>query len=351
MDDPGAPSLVLCAGDRFIGSTLLADAARRHLGDIEVRRLDSAWPDTPFGDVDGVREAIGDPGELADAVRGCTALLTHLAPVTRAVLQAGADTLQVVGSVRGGPVNIDLEAAITVGVPVTHLPGRNLSAVAEFTIGSMIAVTRGIAGSSATLARGEWDASAFRFDRVGPELGTCTVGVVGLGAVGARVAQLLHAFGSTVLAHDPWVDAATAARAHAELVDLDTLLARSDVVTLHSRVTPETTGMIGGPQLARMRAGGYLVNTARGELVDHAALRDALDSGHLAGAALDVFDPEPPDPSDPLRRPPVVATPHLAGASRDVALTSADRVARAVADVLAGRPVEHCANPAVLDGR
>lgn len=342
---------VLCAGDAFIGASTLGEAARRHLGNIEVVPLESAWPDTPFGDVDGVREAAGDPAEVAAAVVGCDLVLTHLAPLTAAVLEAAAPSVRLVGSVRGGPVNIDLAAASRRRLPVAFLPGRNLEAVAEFTVGATIALTRNIGSAGQLMAAGEWDASSFRFERCGPELSACTVGIVGLGAVGQRVATLFAAFGATVLAHDPFADAARARALGVELVDLETLLAGSDVVTVHARVSEQTRGMFGVEQFARMRAGSYFVNTARGELVDHDALRDSLASGHLAGAALDVFNPEPPALDDPLRQAPSLATPHLAGASRQVALASADRIARAAAGFLRTGTLQHCANPDALEGR
>ena len=339
---------VLCAGDRFITAETLAAAVRTALGpDIEVVTCSSAWPDEPFGAVDGVREAAGDPAELAAAAADCDVLVTHLAPVTRAVLAGGR--LRLVGVTRGGPVNVDLDAATAAGVPVAFLPGRNLGAVAEFTIGVMIALTRNIAPSSRTLADGRWDGSYFRFEKCGPELRAATVGLVGLGAVGLRVAELLRAFGSTVLAHDPYADPAVAGAAGVELVDLAGLLGRSDVVSVHARLTDDTRGLFGTGTFAAMKPGAYFVNTARGELVDQAALTAALESGHLGGAALDVFSPEPPDPADPLpARPDVIGTPHLAGSSRQVAEESAAKVAAAVARYLDTGELEHCANPDAL---
>lgn len=342
---------VLCAGDAFITPRTLAEAARRHLpGDLDVVEHQSAWPDEPFRAVEGVREAAGDPTELATLASGADLILTHLAPVTDAVLRAAGPQLRLVGSVRGGPVNIDVAAATALGVPVSHLPGRNLGAVAEFVIGTMIALTRNVGSASRGMAEGRWDGSYFRFERCGPELSAATVGLVGLGAVGARVSELLRAFGSTVLAHDPYADPGAASRLGVELVDLPTLLSRSEVVSVHARLTDDTRRMFDAHAFATMRPGAYFVNTARGELVDSDALRDALRSGHLGGAALDVFDPEPPAADDDLRtRSDVLPTPHLAGASRQVALGSADKVAAAAARFLTTGRLEHCANPEVLD--
>ena len=339
---------ILCAGDRFISARLLAAAAAAALGDIEPVLYESAWPDEPFGDVDGVREAAGVPATLAKLAADADALLTHLAPVTAEVLETAAG-LRVVGVTRGGPVNVDLQAATRHGVPVIYLPGRNLNSVAEFVIGVMIASCRAITPASADLARGRWDARWFRYELTGPELGSATIGLVGLGAVGARVATLLTAFGATVLAADPFANPETARAVGARLVELPELLAASDIVSVHARLTPETRGMFGAAQFAAMRPGARFINTARGELVDQAALTDALVSGHLGGAALDVFSPEPPDPDDPLLgRADVIATPHLAGASRQVAERSAERVAAEVAGFLATGEITHCANPEVF---
>lgn len=337
---------VLCAGDGFIRSARFAEGARSAFGArTEVVELESDWPDVPFRSLDGVREAAGDPAEVARAAAGAAVLLTHLAPVTRAVFEA-APQLRVVGSVRGGPVNIDLEAATHAGVPVVYLPGRNLGAVAEFTIAAMISVTRNIPAASRDLAGGRWDARWFRAGLTGPELRAATVGLVGLGAVGLRVAQLLAGFGSTVLAHDPFADAGAAASAGVRLVELDELLASSDLVSAHARLTDRTRRMFDKAAFARMKPGAVLVNTARGELVDRAALLGALESGHLRGAALDVFDPEPPDPDDPLlARPDVLATPHLAGASVQVATESVQKVCAEVGHFLTTGQLTHCANP------
>jgi D-3-phosphoglycerate dehydrogenase len=335
---------VLCAGDRFISARLLADAAAAAFPTEPVLH-ESAWPDQPFREVDGVREAAGDPAELAALVPGAEALLTHLAPVTEAVLSA-ATGLRVVGVTRGGPVNVDLAAATALGIPVIYLPGRNLNAVAEYVIGVMIASCRSIGPASAELATGHWDARWFRYDLTGPELGSSTVGLVGLGAVGSRVATLLSAFGATVLAADPYADPGGARALGAELVELPELLRRSDIVSVHARLTPETKNLLGADEFAAMKPGARVINTARGELVDQPALTAALESGHLGGAALDVFFPEPPAADDPLlRRPDVLATPHLAGASRQVAELSVQRVAREVGRFLATGELTHCANP------
>jgi D-3-phosphoglycerate dehydrogenase len=339
---------VLCAGDRFITAEALAEQAEQQLagyGPIRPVLHSSQWPDEPWSDRDGVREAAGEPGEMTALAADADIIVTHLAPVTAATI-AAAPRLQVIGSTRGGPVNIDLAAATARGIPVSYLPGRNLSAAAEFALGMMIAVTRNIGAGTKALATGRWDGRYYRRELTGPELGSTTVGLIGFGAIGAHVTRLLKAFGSRVLVFDPYAPADRIGAAGAQQVELDALLAGSEIVSMHARLTPETTGLADAAFFGKMRPGSYFVNTARGELVDHAALTDALQSGRLAGAALDVWHPEPPAADDPVpAMPRVVATPHLAGSSRSVAEYSASAVVAAIAQFLADGTVPHCANP------
>ena len=335
---------VLCAGDRFITATSLGTAATAAFG-AEIVPYETRWPDEPWRAVEGVREATGEPAELAALARDVDVLLTHLAPVTRTVFDA-ASALRVVGVTRGGPVNVDLDAATDRGIPVVYLPGRNLGAVAEFTVGLMISLPRSVGRASRSLADGRWDARYFRFDRTGPELRASTIGLVGLGTIGTRVAELVTAFGARVLGFDPYADSNALRHKGIEVVPLPDLLAASDIVSVHARLTDDTRRMFDAGAFAAMKPGAYFVNTARGELVDQKALLAALEGGHLAGAALDVFDPEPPAADDPLlQREDVIATPHLAGASQQVALESVQRVTAEVAEFLRGGSLAHCANP------
>lgn len=337
---------VLCAGDKFIGSSALAEGALRVIGDgVQVTEYQTEWPDQPFGPVEGVTEASGDPAEVAALAADVDVIMTHLAPVTGGVL-AAARRLRVVGVTRGGPVNVDLEAATQHGVPVVYLPGRNLEAVAEYTVGLIIALTRNIVDAAAELRAGSWDARYFRYELTGPELRAATVGLVGLGAVGRRVGEIVGAVGGRVLGFDPHLDPGSLKGTGIEVASMPTLLAEADVVSLHAR-TPSGSGpLFDRDVLAQMKPGSYLVNTARGALVDEAALAEALERGHLRGAALDVFDPEPPELGRGLvLRPDVIATPHLAGSSRQVALESVQRVATEVAEYLVNGKLEHCANP------
>jgi D-3-phosphoglycerate dehydrogenase len=210
-----------------------------------------------------------------------------------------------------------------------------------------LAALRRIPLAAAELHAGRWRGDFYDYDEAGLELDGATVGLVGYGAIGRIVARVLHAFGATVLVADPYTDPATATADGVRLVELDELLRASTVVSLHARLTDETRGIIGARELDLMRPGAILVNTARGGLLDHAPLADALRSGRLGGLALDVYDVEPPPADWALRDAPnVVATPHLAGATRETAHRAASIAAGEAARFLRGEALRHPANTA-----
>jgi D-3-phosphoglycerate dehydrogenase len=233
-----------------------------------------------------------------------------------------------------------MAAARARGVTVVNTPGRNASAVAEFTIGAILAETRNITRGHDALRRGDWRGDLYRADETGEELSELTVGVIGYGRIGTRVVRLLRAFGARVLVADPYVQLSAVDRADGvRLVDRETLLAEADVVTLHARVTPETTGFIDRAAFAAMKPGAIFVNTARGPMVDYEALCDALEGGRLRGAMLETFAVEPAPPDwRLLRLPNVTLTPHIAGASLKTVKIAAAQAAEEVRRRLAGEP-------------
>ncbi|GIF66360.1 oxidoreductase [Asanoa ishikariensis] len=316
---------VLVAGDHFVTNDLLTAALRDRVGPhVDPRTLLLPWPLTPYGRVAEVDEASGDEAELIAALSGVEVAVTQMAPFTARVFAAAAGTLRLLVVCRGGPVNVNLEAAEAAGVTVRTTPGRNAVAAAEHTIALMLAALRQIPERDAGVRAGAWRSDLYALDQVGGELAGSTVGLVGYGAIGRRVGRILAAFDAEVLVHDPWADVAS--------VELTELLDRSTVVSLHARLTAETARMIGARELARLPAGAVLVNTARGGLLDYAAVVDALESGHLGAAAFDVFDAEPLPADSRLRTAPrVVLTPHLAGATRQTAQRAATQAADAVA--------------------
>ncbi|WP_257170291.1 2-hydroxyacid dehydrogenase [Bradyrhizobium sp. SRS-191] len=333
-------------GDRFMLPSVFAERITATCGDsLDIRTLEQPWPDEPMehgyagSKLDGLKEFMGDPDELAAFIGEAPLLVTHLAPISRAMLQR-LPRLKFIAVSRGGPVNVDMQAARDHGVLVVNTPGRNASAVAEFTIGAMLAETRLIRSGHESLRGGDWRGDLYRADRTGRELGEMTVGIVGYGAIGTRVVKLLKAFGCKILVTDPYVQLSAQDRNDGvEHVALGELLARADVISLHARVTAETTGFIDRDALAKIKPGAILINTARGPLVDYQALYDALSSQRLAGAMLDTFAVEPVPPDWPLLQlPNVTLTPHIAGASVRTVTFAADQAAEEVRRYLAGEP-------------
>ncbi|KNB53201.1 2-hydroxyacid dehydrogenase [Streptomyces caatingaensis] len=341
---------VLAAGDHFVLPRLLGEELRAAVPattPLAIRELRLPWPHTPFGPVAGVDEASGTEEQMIEALRGARVCVTQLAPLTERVL-AACPGLELCCVSRGGPVNADLAAATRHGVAVCYAPGRNATATAEHTLALLLAAARGVGDVHTDLRNGTWRGDHYDYDRCGIEIEGTTVGLVGFGAIGSRVARVLAAMGARVLVHDPYVrpDALTGI---AEPVSLGELLARSRIVSLHARVTDETRGLIGRAEIAAMPRGSVLVNCARGALLDYDAVCDALESGHLAGAGFDVYPAEPvPAGARLLTTPGVVLTPHIAGASRQVARRAARIVAAETARFLRGEPLAHCANPEVL---
>jgi D-3-phosphoglycerate dehydrogenase len=344
-------SSIAIVGDRFMLPSVFAERIAAACGNgVNIRTLEQPWPDEPMehgyagSPLDGLKEFMGHPDDVAAFIGDAALLVTHLAPISRPMLER-LPGLRFIAVSRGGPVNIDLKAARDHNVLVVNTPGRNASAVAEFTVGAILAETRLIRSGHEALRAGEWRGDLYRADRTGRELGEMTVGIVGYGAIGSRVVKLLKAFGCKLLVADPYVQLSVQDRNDGvEHVALGELLARSDVISLHARVTPETAGFIDREALARVKKGAFLINTARGPLVDYDALYDALASGRLGGATLDTFAVEPPPPGWPLLQlPSVTLTPHIAGASVRTVTVAADQVAEEVRRFLAGeRPLNPC---------
>ncbi len=340
---------VAIIGDRFMRSDLFEAALHAAVGDqVTCRSLDLPWPDQPMQHgyqvpgLDGLKEYMGDPEAVIAHVGAAPILITHLAPLSARMMDR-LPSLRFVAVSRGGPVNIDMVAARERGITVVNTPGRNASAVAEFCIGAILAETRNITRGHDALRRGAWRGDLYRADVVGDELSALTVGVIGYGQIGTRVVRLLRAFGCRVLVADPYVQlTAMDAVDGVRLVDRDSLLAMADVVTLHARVTPETTGFIDRAAFARMKPGATFVNTARGPMVDYEALCDALETGHLRGAMLETFAVEPVPPDwRLLTLPNVTLTPHIAGASLKTVTIAAGQTAEEIRRLLAGAPPLH----------
>jgi D-3-phosphoglycerate dehydrogenase len=260
--------------------------------------------------------------------------------VDAAAISAGA-RLKVVGRAGVGVDNIDVASATAAGIAVVNAPTANTLAAAEHTMALILALARRVAAADASVRRGEWR----RADFMGTELGGKTLGIVGLGRVGLAVADRAQAFAMSLLGSDPVVSAEAAATYGVRLVDVEELLAESDVVTLHVPLVPATRGLLDAARLARMKRGALLVNVARGGVVDEAALANALVSGQLGGAAIDVFEREPLVANSPLLSAPnTVLTPHLGASTAEAQARASLEVVEGVLDVLGGRVATYQVN-------
>lgn len=279
------------------------------------------------------------PEELCRLIQDVDGYIAGLDTINAEVI-AAAQRLKIIARYGVGVDRVNILAATARGILVTNTPGANSAAVAELAIGLMLALARDLPRMVAVTRQGEWPRSS------GVGLRGKTVGLIGFGAIGSEVAVRLQAFGCRILAYDPYVSPAKAQAQAVELCELGDLLGAADFVSLHTSVGAGTTRMVNREFLAGMKPGAFLINTARGELIDEAALFEALRSAHLRGAALDCFSPEPPAPDNPLLHlPQVIATPH-AGAHTDEATAKMGWMAlESCLSALRGECPEHLVNP------
>lgn len=284
--------------------------------------------------------------ELAKRIGDYEGLVVRSATkVTRAIIQAGK-RLEVIGRAGAGVDTIDVDAATERGVVVMNTPGGNTTAVAEHTMALLLALARRVPAADATLKAGRWEKSRL----TGVELFGKVLGVVGLGRIGAEVTRRALGFRMQVIAFDPYLTREAATRLGVESVEFDELLSRSDFITIHTPLTGDTLHLIGEAELARVKPGARLINCARGGLVDEAALARAIESGRVAGAALDVFEQEPPPADHPLfRLEQVIVTPHLGAATDEAQTAVAVAIAEQVADALVRGVVVNAVNLPTID--
>ncbi len=282
---------------------------------------------------------------LRSAVADAHGLVVRSGTEVDADLLSAAEELVVVARAGIGVDNIDVEAATDRGVVVANAPEGNVRAAAEHTVAMTFATARSIPQAHARLKSGDWA----KGDYLGREVGEATVGLVGLGRVGQQVARRLDALGSEVVAYDPYISEERATQVGVNLLDLDACLDRADVLSIHTPLTPETAGLIGEDELAQLE-GGYLVNCARGGVVDEAALAAAVNDGVLDGAAVDVFEDEPVAEDNPLLAvEDVVVTPHLGASTAAAQENVATSAAEAVLAAFRGDPVVNALNAPSVD--
>jgi len=282
------------------------------------------------------------PDELLRMVGSYDALVVRNQTKVTADLLNGATRCIVVGRAGVGVDNIDVKAATDLGIVVAYTPEENAISVAEQVMGLMLCLARRFPGADASVKRGEWK----RMEFMGMELFGKTLGIIGLGRIGARVALRAAAFGMRVIGYDPYLtkNHFTVTETHAELVDMDTVLKESDFITIHVPSTPETKHMINKDTLAKMKPTAYLVNTSRGSAVNEEALYEALTKAKLAGAALDVREEEPPEESPLHELDNILLTPHVAAFTREAQDRVVESLAEDVDRVLSGKPALRFAN-------
>ncbi|MGW4208636.1 phosphoglycerate dehydrogenase [Lentzea sp. NPDC004789] len=294
-----------------------------------------------LGDGVEVRHVDGtDRPALLEAVADADALLVRSATQVNAEVFAATRKLKVVARAGVGLDNVEVPAATANGVMVVNAPTSNIVSAAEHAVALLLAVARQIPAAHETLQNHEWKRSKFN----GVELNGKTVGVVGLGKIGQLFAQRIAAFGTTLIAYDPYVSAQRAAQLGIELVTLEELLERADAISIHLPKTPETKGLIGAEQLAKAKRGVIIVNAARGGLIDEEALAEAVKEGQVGGAGVDVFSTEPTTESPLFNVPGIVVTPHLGASTTEAQDRAGTDVAKSVVLALAGEFVPDAVN-------
>lgn len=350
---------ILVLGDSYCPSSAFQRAFRHLASEHEISFVDvhdePNWVPRSASEV-GLKEYMGSPRQVIDALTAVgrpDVLVIQGAPVTNAVLDA-APSLRLVCCARGGPANVDVAAATARGIPVVTTPGKNADAVAELTIAFMIILARRLPEVMRHVeAGGEFGRYNYEGARwFGHDLAGRSLGLIGFGQIGRRVLSRAIAFGMQVIVFDPFVEPTAIRAAGAEPVDLTTLLERADVVSIHARATADNRSLIGSAEIARMKSGSYLVNTARDTLVDETALVEGLASGRLAGVALDVVSPSPPTGRHPLLAfPNVLITTHVGGATYETLHHGGEMAVAEIERLVAGEPLVNVANRAGLAAR
>ncbi len=280
------------------------------------------------------------PEQLLQEIPGYEALVVRSATKVTAQVIAAGTKLKAVGRAGAGVDNIDIQAASERGILVMNTPGGNANAVAELALGMMFALTRKLLSTAEGMKAGRWEKKGYQ----GGELVGKTLGLVGIGQVGARVARKAAALDMRVLAYDPFVKAEQAQEMGAELCELDRLYGQSDYISLHLPRNEQTAGMINGDAFERMKPGVFLINCARGGIVVEADLLQALEQGRVAGAGIDVYEKEPPEDWSLAEHPAVIATPHIGAATGEAQVLVAQMIGRQIGQYLSEGKVVHSVN-------
>ena len=343
---------VVVFGDSFIGldvfrSAFEGIARTQEVRFVEMNEGDRLVPSTPSEK--SLREYLGSTGQVRSELGDAEVLVVHGAPVSEEVMASGR-ALKIVCCARGGPVNVDVAAATRMGIPVVTAPGKNAEAVAELAATLMVMLSRNVIRAynhvitEKVVGKDNYEGIQF----VGHELDGKTLGLIGFGRVGSRVAKRAIAFGMSVLVFDPFLDSTVVESHGVKAVSLDEVLG-CDFVSLHARESKENEGLMGRGQFSKMKPGSYFINTARPSMVDEEALLEALKSGRLAGAAMDVVRYDPARPVNPLvGLGNVLVMPHIGGATHETTTKGAFIVAQQLERHLRGESMETIINPEAL---
>lgn len=292
----------------------------------------------------GDSKAYEPPAYILDAVKDADIIITQFCPITKNVIDK-CKNLKIIGVLRSGIKNINLQYATEEGILVYNTPGRNADAVADFTVGLLISECRNIAKGHAALKKGKWLREYSNSGNI-PDLPGKTAGIIGLGEIGIKVVKRLGGFDMKILGYDPYIKDPPL---DVEMVSLKELVENSDFVSIHVRATKETERLIDGTLIAKMKPTAYIINTSRSSVVDEKALYNALKDKKIAGAALDVFDAEPPGKDYPLvRLDNVTITPHMAGGSNDAFHNSPKKLASEMIRLWSGQRSRFIVNKSVF---
>lgn len=348
---------ILIAGDDFTPALMFKEEIEKKLAplgkDLDIEFFDIEIDENSvIKGLPGIKEYFGTPQEIIDKISGVEILVITFAPITEEVLQT-ADKLRVIGCGRGGPVNVDVDAATKRGIPVLNTPGRNADAVADFTLGLIIALARNIVTAHNWIQQGEWvTPREDTFEKpTGPELNGRVLGLLGVGAVGALVAKRAKPFGLDIWGYDPFIGKERFDEMGVRKIeDINKLIKEADIISIHARLPKGSKPLISSKEFDMMKKTAYLVNTARSICVDQMALVRALQEKKIAGAALDVYNIEPIDfPNDPLLKlDNILLTPHSAGVSYDIPRRTGTMIAEGLYQFLSKGTAPYVVNREVL---
>lgn len=344
---------ILVAGDSFVTVEDFEKAFSEISKDNDVRfiKMDEKERFEPSSESERrIKEYLGSPAQLIRELDSSECLVVHGAPVTDAVLDSSKN-LKLVCCARGGPVNVDVLAATSQGIPVVAAPGKNADAVADLAIAFMVMLSRNLIRALdhvkivKIVGADNYEGNQF----FGHELGGKVLGLIGYGRVGSKVATRALGFGMTILVYDPYLDKSKIERPGVSVSNLQNLLSQSDYVSLHARESKENENLLGGKEFALLKPGAFFINTARPSMVDETALYNALRSKLIAGAAMDVVRYDPSRPINPLLNlDNVIITPHIGGATFETTTKGAEIVAKQLQRFFSGLPLETVINPDVL---